>query len=63
VEAGSLSGPLEDAIGRLGIDLVGCIPVDKNILEYDQTGRALMDLPDDSAAVTAVDQIMERLAI
>lgn len=54
---------LLEAIARIGIELAGCIPEDENILAFDQDSRPLMDLPDDSPAVAAVADLMEKLAV
>ncbi|MBW2145582.1 MAG: AAA family ATPase [Deltaproteobacteria bacterium] len=61
--SGILAPPLEEAIAQTGIDLAGCIPVDENIIEFDQLSRPLMDLPDNSPAVDAVAELMEKLSV
>ncbi len=37
-------------IKETGIDLLGKIPVDKNVTDYDSRGKPLMELPTDSTA-------------
>lgn len=48
---------------QYGIDLAGIVPFDENITEYDMAGKPLIDLPDDSPAVVAVGEILDRLEI
>jgi CO dehydrogenase maturation factor len=43
---------------RLGLEIFATVPLDKNISEYDLTGRSLLELPDTSLAVAAVDAAM-----
>jgi CO dehydrogenase maturation factor len=45
-------------VEEIGVPIVGTIPHDPALLEYDMEKRSLMELPDDSPAVVAVDQIM-----
>jgi CO dehydrogenase maturation factor len=59
---GAMPPPLEEAIAQINIEMAGCIPSDENILAFDQLDRPLMDLPDDSPAVMAVADIMEKLS-
>ncbi len=61
--SGKLAAASEEAIARMGIDLAGRIPLDKYILEFEESGKPLTDLPDNSPAVTAVADLMERLSI
>jgi CO dehydrogenase nickel-insertion accessory protein CooC1 len=50
-----------DELSRLGIGSVVTIPVDKEVYEYDLKLKPLLDLPDTSKAVKAVDDLMTRL--
>jgi len=43
------------------IIIAGIVPDDKNITEFDQIGKPLIQLPDDSPAVLAVGKIIEKL--
>ncbi len=47
----------------LGLTLIGLVPVDDMIVERDLKGIPLFDLPDESAAVTEVNKIAERLGL
>jgi CO dehydrogenase maturation factor len=44
-----------------GLEILGRIPDDRNITEYDVVGRPLTDLPEDSPSVMAVKEICERI--
>jgi len=56
-----LPGPLEEEIEACGIPLLGKIPEDKMIEEYDLTLRPLTELPDTSPAAVASERILEGL--
>jgi len=43
------------------IELVGIIPDDKDIAEFDLKGRPLIQLPDDSKPVIAVKKILDKI--
>ena len=48
-------------IQNLGLNLLGAIPEDPFVSEYEMKGRPLLDLPDDSPAVQAVAGMMEKM--
>jgi len=48
-------------IQNLGLNLLGTIPEDAIVSEYEMKGRPLLDLPDDSPAVQVVTGMMERI--
>jgi CO dehydrogenase maturation factor len=48
-------------IQNLGLNLLGTIPEDAIIAEYEMKGRPLLDLPDDSPAVQVVSGMMEKM--
>jgi CO dehydrogenase maturation factor len=52
---------LEDEIAATGLELAGVIPADALVTEYDLKGRPLFDLPADSAAVLAVQELLDRV--
>jgi len=57
---GTLSEGLEKEIEGLDIELAGVIPDDTELARLDEEGRPLTELPEDSAARTAVREIMEK---
>ncbi len=44
----------KSAAGVFGLDVIGCVPEDPQILEYNAKGRSLFDLPDRSPSVAAL---------
>ncbi len=46
---------------KIGIPIVCQIPEDKALLEFDMERKSLIDLPDDSSAVMAVDAMMNEI--
>jgi len=52
---------IADELARLGINQVDIIPFDNEVYEYDLKLKPLLDLPDSSAAVMAVDNLMAKL--
>jgi len=54
---------LQDEIDKTGLALIGTIPMDSNIVEYDLHSRPLVDLPGDSPAVAAVAEILKKANI
>ena len=43
------------------LPVVGVIPADDTIVEFDLADRSLLELPDDSRAVKAADKILDRI--
>lgn len=41
-------------------EIVGVVPIDGNITQYDRIGRPILDLPDNSPAVQAVQEILDK---
>jgi len=54
---------LSEEIERTGLTLIGDIPLDPMVVEYDLAGKPLFDLPDDAVAVKAVESILNRAGI
>lgn len=54
---------LKEKAHEMGLDIIGLIPADENVADYDRIGRPTMELPDDSPSVLAVDQILRDLAL
>ena len=55
--------PLEKRAKEIGLDIVGLIPHDTRVAEYDLQGTPTLDLPEDSPCVHAVRHIMENLGL
>ncbi|MHC1567231.1 MAG: ATP-binding protein [Candidatus Syntropharchaeia archaeon] len=54
---------MEKYAEELGLDIIGAIPFDKNIASYDLDGKSLLELPDDSPSVLAIEEIAKKLEI
>ena len=50
-----------EEMSRLGIEPTATIPLDEQIREYDIESKPLLDLPDTSKAVQAVNNLMNKL--
>ncbi|MBP0970355.1 MAG: AAA family ATPase [Oscillospiraceae bacterium] len=58
---GELSDGVKEEIEKSGLDLIGVVPHDDMIYEYDCDGKPTAKLPDDSPARAAVNKIAEKL--
>jgi len=58
---GQLSQAFLDEVAQIGVPLLCTIPQDDNLLEFDMARRSMLELPDDSPAVLAVDSLMEKV--
>jgi len=58
---GELPPPLAEAVERTGLELIGTVPEDPAMAEFEFTGRPLVELPADSAVYQAVKGIAERI--
>jgi len=52
---------ITEELSRLGIEPVATIPLDEQVHDYDLKLKPLLDLPDTSKAVTAVDKLMSKI--
>lgn len=50
-------------INTEGIEMLGAIPSDKNILQYDIGGKNFMDLPDDTVVVLEIKKALEKFNV
>ena len=48
---------------NFGLEVAGLVPQDRNIFEYDLQGKAIIELPEDSPAVKAVYEILDKMGI
>ena len=58
---GVLNEGMKEEIAKYGLDLIGVVPHDEGVYEYDCEGKATAKLPDDSPARAAVNKIAEKL--
>jgi len=52
---------ITEELARLGIEPVATIPLDEQVHDYDLKLKPLLDLPDTSKAVKAVDKLMAKI--
>ncbi len=52
---------LEPEIIKTGLHFIGYIPFDEMLVDFDVRGKPLFDLPDDSKAVLAVEEILKKV--
>ncbi|MBU8912149.1 MAG: AAA family ATPase [Desulfobacterales bacterium] len=50
-----------DEVEKIGVPILCTIPDDNNLLEFDMARRSLLELEDDSPAVVAIRDMMEKL--
>ncbi len=58
---GQLNQAFLDEVEQIGVPLLCTIPQDDHLLEFDMEQRSMLELPDDSPAVLAVDNLMEKV--
>ncbi|NLE46574.1 MAG: AAA family ATPase [Chloroflexi bacterium] len=57
---GAMPTPLAEAVGESGLELLGTIPEDAAMAEFEFTGRPLVELPADTAVYQAVSELAMR---
>jgi CO dehydrogenase maturation factor len=62
VTAGRKEKVLENA-SSLGLKVIGTVPYDESLAKFDLVGDPLMGLPDDSAAVMEMTQVVKALGL
>lgn len=60
---GRLNEGTAEEIKKQGLDLLGVVPQDEEVYQYDCDGRPTVELPADSPVRKALDQIIEKLDI
>ena len=56
-----LAQTLADAVAQTGLELLGQVPEDPTLAEFEMTGRPLIQLPTDSPVYQAVRQMAPQL--
>jgi len=46
-----------------GLEILGSVPDDDNLAEYDSLGKPIIDLPDTSPSVSAIQEILQRIVL
>ena len=55
--------PLAESATIWGLEVMGRIPEDENVTEYDSVGRPIVELPDSSPSVAAVRELLKSLSL
>jgi CO dehydrogenase maturation factor len=58
---GEMPPPLVEAVARTGLELIGTVPEDSAMAEFEFSGRPLVELPADTPVYRAVRQIAGRV--
>ena len=48
-----------DEVEQIGVPIICIIPEDRHLLEFDLERRSMLELPDDSPAVVAINKMMK----
>ncbi|MFH2057564.1 MAG: AAA family ATPase [Pseudomonadota bacterium] len=56
-----LSQVFLDEVAGIGVPIIATIPDDNNLLEFDMERRSILELGDDSPAVLAIHEMMEKV--
>jgi len=59
---GEMPAPLIQLIEQAGLELIGTVPEDPAMAEFEFTGRPLVELPAETAVYQAVQEIAENMA-
>jgi len=54
---------IREEVEKQGLNLLGVIPVDEEVFQYDLKGTPIMSLPDGSTAVKMVNELMNRVLL
>jgi CO dehydrogenase maturation factor len=60
---GELAPGIKEEISRQGLTLLGVVPQDDTIYDYDSAGKPVADIPEDSRAKAALSLIIDKLGI
>jgi CO dehydrogenase maturation factor len=52
---------LEEVLGKLPTSILGTLPEDNALTEYDLDMKSFLELPDDNPAVMAVDKMLDKI--
>jgi CO dehydrogenase maturation factor len=57
---GKIPSPLQDKIDQIQVSFLGAIPMDESVMDYDFTGRPLIELDNDSPVFQAVSKMLDQ---
>ncbi len=58
-----LDTSIREEIEKQGVDFLGVVPVDEKVFKYDIKGTPIMNLPNESTAVKAISDLMEKAMV
>jgi CO dehydrogenase maturation factor len=58
---GEMPAPLKARIEEMGLPLLGVVPADDDLLEFEFSGRPLVELGDNSPVYQSIAAMMQRL--
>ena len=58
---GKVAPKLVEEVQRGGLELIGTVPEDEEVMEFDMERRSLLELPDENRSVQAVKEIMGKI--
>jgi CO dehydrogenase maturation factor len=58
---GDLPDPLKERINAMGVNFLGTVPADSNLMEFEFSGRPLVELGDQSPVYQAVSSMMGKI--
>jgi CO dehydrogenase maturation factor len=61
--AGLIPLPLEEQIQSLGIPLLGVVPADQELAQFEYSGRPLVELGNESPVYRAVAEMMDEILV
>ena len=57
---GEIPPPLQERINTIDVPFLGPVPADENVVEFDYSGKPLVELEDDSPVYMAVAEMLEK---
>lgn len=60
---GRLDDGIKEEIKKQGLDLIGVVPMDQMVYNYDTEGKALIELPDDSPCRKELNEILSKIQL
>lgn len=58
---GKLNSGIKEEIKKQELDLVGVVPMDQMVYQFDSDGKALVELPEDSSCRKALNEILSKI--
>ena len=60
---GVLNAGTKEEIEKQGLTLLGVVPQDENVYDFDCQGSPIVDLPEDSPVRKAIEEIIDRMEL